>query len=81
MNPRCRPSQSRQPLTDEETALDLLAEVFDAYENGTPCYEEPDEHGGFVGNAFILSDETFHACADLLNRRRPVAAAPQKPKD
>jgi hypothetical protein len=72
--------------SDERQALDLLALLFDAWELGTPCYEDVDEGAGFLGHAFQLDGVTFRACADLLNRRRPVhtrkepktlAAAPQ----
>lgn len=59
--------------SDERLALDLLARLFSAYETGTPCYTSPLEGAGFVGNAFRLDDETFKACSELLNRRRPAA--------
>ena len=61
------------PMTDEvkEQALDLLATMFDAYENGVPCHE--DNGGGYIGMAFSLDNETFHACADILNAHRPKA--------
>lgn len=68
--------------TDEDRALDLLATMFDAYENGVQCYEDPEDLTGYLGHAFQLDNETFHACADLLNRRRPVKspeAAPVAP--
>lgn len=64
----------KQP-NDECLALDFLAILFDEYENGPHCYEDPDGGGGFLGNAVKLDAETFQACADLLNRRRPVVAA------
>lgn len=57
-------------VSDEDEALDLLATLFDAWESGTPCYEEPESSDGFLGHAFRLDDEVFHRCADLLNRRR-----------
>lgn len=58
------------PMTDgvKERALDLLATMFDAYENGVPCHEGSDN---YIGMAFRLDDETFHACADTLNAHRP----------
>lgn len=60
------------PMTDEvkEQALDLLATMFDAYENGVPCHEDD---GGYIGMAFSLDNETFHACAGILNAHRPKA--------
>lgn len=61
------------PVADER-ALDLLDTLFTAYENGTPCYEEPDSQGGYLGMAFRIDDDTFRACADLLNKERPRTA-------
>lgn len=66
-------SSQAEAASDEQLALDLLAQLFTAYENGTPCYTSPREGAGFVGNAFRLDDETFKACCELLNRRRPAA--------
>ena len=68
-----QPTKPAEPLTDEELALDLLEIMFVSYENGVSCYEDPENGEGYVGQAFRLDDETFHACADLLNRRRPRA--------
>ena len=68
-----QPQVEREPLTDEDQALDLLETLFDAYENGVPCHEDGDQDSTFIGHAFRLDDETFHTCADLLNRRRPRA--------
>ena len=58
---------------DEDAALDLLCVMFDGYENGVDCYEDPEDQSGYVGSAFRLNDEDFHKIADLLNRRRPVS--------
>lgn len=64
---------SRQAVVQSE-ALRLLAEVFDAWENGDPC-NECDENGetigSYLGMAFRLDDETFNACCDLLNNHYP----------
>lgn len=57
-------------LNDENEALDLLEILFDAWENGIPCYEDPESHEEFIGNAFRLDDSVFHRCCNLLNRRR-----------
>jgi DNA-binding transcriptional ArsR family regulator len=35
-------------------ALEML---YDKWENGTPCYDDPEECSGFLGNAFELSEE------------------------
>ncbi|CCH09511.1 dATP/dGTP pyrophosphohydrolase domain-containing protein [Achromobacter xylosoxidans] len=82
---RAQLGQRGAPVADER-ALDLLDTLFTAYENGTPCYEEPDSQGGYLGMAFRIDDDTFRACADLLNKERPrtagaLASAPvAKPK-
>lgn len=74
-------SKLRAPVADERAAFDLLDTLFTAYENGTPCYEEPDSQGGYLGMALRIDDDTFRACADLLNKHRPrtdaaLASAP-----
>jgi len=51
--------------------LDLLAIIFNAYENGPQCYEDPEECNGFLGYAIRLNDATFQRTADILNERRP----------
>lgn len=62
---------------DFELALDLLATFFDSYENGTACYDYSDgEKGAHIGNAVQIDDQTFHACCNLLNMRRPHVATP-----
>lgn len=68
-------------VSDEDEALDLLATLFDAWESGTPCYEEPESSDGFLGHALRLDDEVFHRCADLLNRRRGKQPAPTAQAD
>lgn len=65
--------------TDENRALDLLAAMFDAYESGVQCYEDPEDQTGYLGHALQLDNDTFHACADLLNRRRPVKSTQAAP--
>ena len=48
--------------------LRLLGLMFDAYENGTDCFEDPEDCAGYVGKAFRLSDGEFKEIADLLNK-------------
>ena len=62
---------------DAQFAIDKLALMFDAWENGCPCYEDPESCGNYIGIAFRLADEDFHAIANFLNRVRPVAAIKQ----
>jgi len=62
-----------------ERGIDMLAMLFDKYENGPSCYEEPDESAGYLGNAVKLCDADFHSIADFLNKHRPVIAAQESP--
>lgn len=62
-------------MEDENEALDLLDDVFSAYEDGAPCTDTGDDDGSFIGNAVRLDDETFHRCVALLKRRRPRPGA------
>lgn len=48
--------------------LGLLGKFFDAYENGTPCYEDPDDFDGYLGNAFVLGEEIFGRICEVLNQ-------------
>lgn len=66
--------RAAQTTSDGERALDLLDTLFTAYEDGPDCYEDPEDFSGHVGKAVKLDEETFHACADLLNRTRPRGA-------
>jgi hypothetical protein len=64
---------------DIPEALELLAAVFDAWENGMDCYEDPNSSAGYLGMAFRLDDDVFHRCCNLLNRRSPPRNAPTHP--
>lgn len=68
-----------QALSNE--ALDLLAVIFDAYEDGTACYEDPEDCSGFVGYAMHLDDATFQRAADILNEHRPRTSVTVTPND
>lgn len=69
------PLFSSPGMEDENEAIDLLDDVFSAYEDGAPCTDTGDDDGSFIGNAVRLDDETFHRCVALLERRRPRPAA------
>ena len=64
----------RALVAERDEALNLLDTMFSSYENGTACYEDPEDCSGFVGYAFKMDDVDFNACCDLLNRTRPRAA-------
>ena len=54
--------------------LRLLGLMFDAYENGVDCFEDPEDCAGYVGKAFRLSDGEFKEIADLLNKLEDAKA-------
>ena len=68
-----RPQQAKpEPLSDAEFAINMLEMMFTAYENGVPCYEDPEDEVGFIGYAVRLADDDFKNIGDFLNRVRPV---------
>ena len=67
-------AQLAEAQNERGKAIDLLETMFSSYENGTACYEDPEDCSGFVGYAFKMDDLDFNACCDLLNRTRPRAA-------
>ena len=66
-------AQLAEAQNERDKAIDLLETMFSSYENGTACYEDPEDCSGFVGYAFKMDDLDFNACCDLLNRTRPRA--------
>jgi len=71
------PEFSQQsPAVAVPVALELLRILFDLYEDGDDCYENPDESDGYLGKAIRLDDETFKACVDVLTAA-PQASAEQ----
>ena len=42
---------------NEDELLDLLALMFDAYEDGPDCYEDPEDEVGFIGYALRLASQ------------------------
>jgi hypothetical protein len=59
---------------DAAFAIGMLAMMFDKYENGVTCYEDPEELSGEIGNAVSIDNDDFHAIADFLNKHRPIAS-------
>lgn len=70
----------REEFTDE--LIDLLHIMWDGYENGTPAYEYDFDNspGGFLGNAFQISDDKETRICEILNKYRPVKTLPSPPK-
>lgn len=60
---------------EAEVAFTLLATMFDAYEDGDECYEDPEDRAGYCGKAINLDEADFDAIIDLLNKHRPRVAA------
>jgi len=44
-------------ISELEAATKVLEMIYDKYEEGTSCYEDPDDCAGYVGNAVRLSGE------------------------
>ena len=61
----------RKKRAEESEALRLLAILFDEWESGLACYENPDDQEGYLGNAVKLTDATFEECCNLLNAAFP----------
>lgn len=76
LNVRCeRLRAERDALkADASFAISKLFLMFDAYENGAACYEEPEEAAGYIGNAVQLDGKDLSDIADFLNRVTPIAA-------
>lgn len=59
-----------------DEVLRVLGEIYDAYEDGIPCYQEIDDDGhgeGYLGVAIQLSEEQDDAICALLNKYLPRA--------
>jgi len=48
-------------------ALDVLAELFSEWENGTDCHESPDEESIYLGRACRLSDDLLKRIGSALD--------------
>lgn len=76
---------AEQNAKDAKEAIAIAGLLFDAWEEGTPCFETDGESGmgASIGNAFKLSDEDFTRCTNFLNRVDPrgtaIDAARSKP--
>lgn len=60
----CAERSGRTGLTKElRAALELL---YSKWEEGTPCYEDLENHVGYLGNAFKLTEEEESRILKLL---------------
>lgn len=73
--------QRAEALAKEAIAIAIL--LFDAWEDGTPCFETDGESGmgASIGNAFKLSDDDFTRCVEFLNRVDPRGTAIDAARD
>lgn len=68
---------AEQNAKDAKEAIAIASFLFDAWEDGTPCFETDGESGmgASIGKAFKLSNEDFTRCTEFLNRVDPRGAA------
>lgn len=68
---------AEQNAKDAKEAIAIAGLLFDAWEEGTPCFETDGESGmgASIGKAFKLSNEDFTRCTEFLNRVDPRGAA------
>ena len=68
---------AEQNAKDAKEAIAIAGFLFDAWEDGTPCFETDGESGmgASIGKAFKLSNEDFTRCTEFLNRVDPRGAA------
>ena len=66
----CAAEIHRLQALNKET-LDFLAMMFDAYEEGLDCYEDPEDFSGHIGKAIHLDDVAFQRIAAILNEHCP----------
>lgn len=60
---------------DADQAIKLLSVMFDKYDEGVQCYEEPEDCAGFMGNAVELNGDEFSEIVELLDRLAPRDAS------
>ena len=65
----------RKLKKDADQAIKLLSLMFDKYDEGVQCYEEPEDCAGFMGNAVELNGDEFSEIVELLDRLAPRDAS------
>jgi hypothetical protein len=55
----------------QEEAIELLEYVFNLYEDGDHCYEDPDEQAGYLGKAIAIGGDEFDRIIAVLNATAP----------
>lgn len=68
---RCVHAKEIRQLEKEIARLkEWLGELYDKWENGTPCHEDAEEQAGYIGHAFTLTEDEENA---LLKMLPPIA--------
>jgi hypothetical protein len=57
-----------------------LAWVYDKWENGDSCYEDPDDYSGYMGRAFKIESEEESIILDLIGEFE-AALPPKRERD
>lgn len=65
----------RKLKKDADQAIKLLSLMFDKYDEGVQCYEEPEDCSGFMGNAVKLNGDEFSEIVEMLDRLAPRDAS------
>lgn len=68
--------QLNSSKADATRLREALALFYDKWENGTPCFEDPESCSGSLGNAFKLSYEEENEILGLLKNDEALAATP-----
>jgi hypothetical protein len=64
-----------QAATAERDALrEALTMLYDKFEDGTDCYEDPEDYTGYLGKAIKLSTEEEEAVLALIPTERAALA-------
>lgn len=58
-------------------AISALAMMYDKWECGDECYEEPDTFSGFLGRAFCLTEKEEDRVLEIIGKERSGLASPE----
>ena len=57
-------------VAENERLREALTMLYDKWEDGDDCYEDPEDYGGFLGKAFKLSLEEENTVLALIRTER-----------
>lgn len=72
-------SDIRQPDPLQQRLVEALEMMYDKWENGTPCYDDPEECSGSFGNAFKLSEAEEREVLSLIPQYAPATHRALRP--